>query len=377
MTPEIVNHRVYFITFGAAVPNAFEVSNGYVVDPLLNTSLYEMVDEFVDTVFMSFTSHPVELDQSFACAFIIYLFEDAHVLCYLIVPVLPTAQHLIATVCNRHLFTFDNSSNRASNIHIYIRSGLSTWLTNWFSLYRLMGNPVFAIVDEFEFSLFTFPSRLTFYTSFELEWKIDVSTFDTIAIAPDDIDEFEFSAVSIFPIAWRTDLLDVRWKAAFNFLLEQYKKRLPSITVLSDHLLCCCASNPSFEFIVNVFPLPIYLSLEEALLAPVVELVPERGTANCSIHYIFGAFEYNFESVTALHIKELCRRRYLGVYGRGGRKYSKSEHSLAKARSFRAQRIINHKIVISCMGPWGSYLNMDNPLFSVQTTMANPSTLGW
>jgi hypothetical protein len=304
MTPEIVDHRVYFLTFGTAVPDAFEVSDRYIIDPLLNALFHEMMDEFVDTVLMSFTSRLVELGQSFACASIIDLFEDAHVLCYLLVPIPPVAQHLVSTVRNRRLFTFDDSSDRTSNTQIYLRSGLSTWLTDWFSLYRLMGNPVFAIVDEFEFSLFTLPSRFTFYTSFELEGKIDVSTFDTIVIVSDDIDELEFSAVSIFPITWRRDLLDVAWERAFNFLLEQCEKTLPSITVLSDHLLCCCASNPSFEFVVNVFPLPIYLSLKEALPAPVVELVPERGTADRSVHYIFGVFEYNFENVTALHTRE-------------------------------------------------------------------------
>ncbi len=71
MTPEIVDHRVYFLTFGAAVPDAFEVSDRYVIDPLLNTLLYEMMDEFVDTVLMSFTSFSVELGQSFACVSII------------------------------------------------------------------------------------------------------------------------------------------------------------------------------------------------------------------------------------------------------------------------------------------------------------------
>jgi len=304
MAPEIVDHRVYFLTFGAIVPDASKISDHYVIDPLLNALLYEMMGEFIDTVLMSFTSFPVELGQSFACASIIYLFEAAHVLCYLLVPIPPVAQHLIATIRNRQLSTFDDGSDRASNTYIYIRSGLSTWLTNWFSLYRLMGNPFFAIVDEFDFSLFTFPSRLTFYTSFELEGEIYVSTFDTVAIAPDDIDEFVFSAVSIFPIAWRRDLLDVACELTFNFLPEQCEKTLPSVTILSDYLLCCCASNPSFEFVVNVFPLPIYLSLEEALPALVVELVPERGTANCSVHYNFRVFEYNFESVTALHTKE-------------------------------------------------------------------------
>ncbi len=225
-------------------------------------------------------------------------------LCYLLVPVPPIAQHLVSTVCNRHLFTFDDSGNRASNTHIYICSGLSTWLTNCFSLYRLMGNPVFVVVDEFEFSLFTFPSRLTFYTPFELEGGIYVSTSDTVAIVPDNINEREFSVISVFPIAWWRDLLDVGWELTVSFLSEQCEERLPSITVLSDYLLCCCAPNPAFEFVVNVFPLPIYLSLEEALPALVVELIPERGTADCSIHYIFGAFEYNFESVTALHTRE-------------------------------------------------------------------------
>lgn len=301
VAPKVVYHYVGLFTHRTVIPDACKVSNNNLVYSLVNTLLDKMANEFVYSVSMPSGTDSVELAQSLRRIPIIDFFENALMFGNLLVPVPPITEHSIPTVGYRGFYTLDDGSNRASNTNIYISFVLPTWLTNGVSLYGLMSNPILAVVDKFEFSLFTAPSGSTFDSTFEFEWESNFSPFDFITITPNNVDKFQFASIPILPVSWRFYLVDMGWEIAFGFELEQCNESLPSIGVLSDDLLCCGTTDPPLEFVIEVFPLPVNLTIEKGLPAPIIEFVPEGGTAYCSVSYNIKMFECDLESVTTFH----------------------------------------------------------------------------
>jgi len=301
MAPEVVYHRIGFFAFRAVVPYACQIASENLTDTIFDAFLHETVDKFVHSISMSHSASSIEHFQSLGCVSIIDIFERGLMFCNASIPVPPVREHFISTVGNRGISSIDDCGNRIANSNIHISFGLSTYLTNLLSLYGLMGNPMFAIVDEFEFSLLTTPSKFTFNPAFELERECNLLTFDFVILTFNNIDELELASISIFPIAWRLDLSNMRWKCSFSLLLQQSKEGFPSIGVFSDDLLCGSTPDPTFELVIEILGLPVNLALEKALPTPVIKLVPERSTTCSSIYYDFRMLEYDFECIASVH----------------------------------------------------------------------------
>jgi len=301
MAPEVVYHHIGLFAFRAVVPYACQIASENLTDTMFDAFLHETVDKFVHSISMSHSASSIEHFQTLGCVSIIDIFERGLMFCNASIPVPPVGEHFIPTIGNRGISSIDDCGNRIANSNIHIGFGVSTYLINLLSLYGLMGNPMFAVVDEFKFSLLTAPSGLTFNSAFELERECNLPTFDFVILTFNNIDELELASISIFPIAWRLDLSDMGWKCSFSFLLQQNKEGFPSIEVFSNDLLCGSTPDPTFELVIEVLGLPVNLTFEKALPTPVIKLVPERSTAYGFIYYDFGMLEYDFECVASVH----------------------------------------------------------------------------
>lgn len=304
MAPKIVYHGVCPCPFGTSIPYVGEIADHDFIHTVLNTFSYEIMDEFVDGIPMSPGSGLVEFGQAFGRVPIIHLFKFGLMFGNSFVPVPPVTQHSVSTINEWPLPAIDDRGNRAFNSNIYIGFGVSTWLINRFSLNGLMGNPILAVVDEFEFSLLTTPAGFSFNTAFEVEWEYYVPTINTITITSEDIDEFEFASISILPVTRGGNFSNMCREFTFDLCPQKSKESPPAISVFPDDLLCGSRANPSFELIVEVFLGPINLTIEETLPTPVIEFIPKSGAPDCSMFNDVGLSELDFESVTSFHIKE-------------------------------------------------------------------------
>lgn len=321
MAPEVIDHGVGLFTHRAIVSDVCKVSGHDLTNIMFDTFLHKTIDELVHRISMPSGSDSIELPHSLRSPSIIGFLESGLIFGNFFIPVPPIAQHLIPTVGYRDFSTFDNSGDRATNPDIDIGSSMPTWLTYRFSLHRLMGDPSLSVIDEFQCSLLTTPSGFAFDPTFELEREDNLSPLDFVTIAADDIDERQFPGIPVFPVSRRGYLSNMGWELAFDFELEQGEERTPCVDIFPDDLLCCSTSNPAFELVTEILGLPINFTIEKALPTPVIELIPERGTANGSIHYNIGMLEYYLESVTPFHVSDyifLIDYKSIALYLRGG-----------------------------------------------------------
>lgn len=160
--------------------------------------------------------------------------------------------------------------------------------------------PLFVVSDDQQ-ALLTFPFEIAVNPTFHFLGELYSSSLDSVFIESDEHPENRLPGLSILPITWRGDLLDMGWKFAFLLEFQEPEKYLPCTIVLPYDLLSCGRTDIGRKGFVFFTVIPIHLPFEKGLPSFIIKDVPKGCTAFGPLKSLILVLESYCKSISSLH----------------------------------------------------------------------------